>query len=170
MLRRIIYSYNNHTVAVTVHSTAAALPLQPYTSPPPNLQRHRRTRPATYPHCPLHPTPREGEGIGPDHRRPMPRPSDGEVSTLAVARASSGGLMATHMASRGGGAGVEVSRGSEAAVRFGTQDHAACVPKRTACCPQAGPPRTSTSISSLAGPAGAPASGSPRATRCPPLQ
>ncbi|CAI5661120.1 unnamed protein product [Oreochromis niloticus] len=37
----------------------------------------------------------------------MPRPSDGEVSTLAVARASSGGLMATHMASRGGGAGVE---------------------------------------------------------------
>ncbi|KAL4001535.1 Fc receptor-like protein [Sarotherodon galilaeus] len=102
------------------------------------IQRLQLSRPATYPPRPLYLTPRAGEGIGPDHRCPMHQPSDGEVSTLAVGRASSGspgaGLMATHMARSSGAAGMEVSWGSQTAGQTAsTQDHAACVPKRTAC-------------------------------------
>lgn len=75
---------------------------------------------------------------------PCPRPATGKVSTLAytsssagdkvlpgAAHASSGipgaGPVATHLASSGGAAGVEVSRGSQAGGQAaGTQDNTAC--------------------------------------------
>ena len=70
MLRSIIYSYNNHTVAVTVHSTAAALPLAAVHITTTKPAAASQNTPCHIPPSPALPHPASRRGNGPEPSAP----------------------------------------------------------------------------------------------------